>query len=517
MVRKYKRKLGARRYVDYTEDKLNECLKSIRDGTFSHRKAAAHYGIPRRTILNKLKNKHEKQVGGQPVFSRAEEESFVSYIETMSDYGFPLMTEDLRHVIKSYLDRIDRKVKFFTDNKPGLDWMKSFLKRFPRLKERIASNIKRGRAAVTEDTLKEYIDNLKEVVKDVPPENIWNLDETNLSDDPSRKKVICRRGVKYPERVCNFSKSSTSVMMCGSASGELLPPFVVYKALKMWDIWVEGGPKGARYSSTKSGWFDSNCFNEWFDTLLLPKLKKLPGKRVVIADNLSSHLNVNVFQKCKDNDISFVCLPPNSTHLTQPLDVAFFRPMKVAWRTILSQWKETADGANSQVVSKQVFPSLLKKVLERMEPNMAKNLESGFRKCGIYPCDIEPLLQRVGRKTVEPSAVSAAFLEVMNSTRSVFQKPASVKRKKINLPAGKSLSHEDVEAQKTSLERQKMNKKSKTNKSIHENTSEEAGPSKLNRQKRKNQNLILTVTNQVKMMLQFITMTVPMMIGNHLD
>lgn len=27
-------------------------------------------------------------------------------------------------------------------------------------------------------------------------------------------------------------------MICGSATGEILPPFVVYKGTQMWDIWT---------------------------------------------------------------------------------------------------------------------------------------------------------------------------------------------------------------------------------------------------------------------------------------
>ena len=53
MVRDYKRKPGSWRYADYTLQQLDECLESIKNGTFSHRKAAEHFNIPRRTILNK--------------------------------------------------------------------------------------------------------------------------------------------------------------------------------------------------------------------------------------------------------------------------------------------------------------------------------------------------------------------------------------------------------------------------------------------------------------------------------
>jgi len=51
-------------------------------------------------------------------------------------------------------------------------------------------------------------------------------DETNVTDDPGVKQCIFRRGVKYPERVRNATKASTSLMFCGSASGVVLRLYV---------------------------------------------------------------------------------------------------------------------------------------------------------------------------------------------------------------------------------------------------------------------------------------------------
>lgn len=75
--------------------------------------------------------------------------------------------------------------------------------------------------------------NLKKPILRVPPSNIYNYDEANLSDDPGQKRVITKRGVKYPERILNSTKSSTSIMFCGNAKGKLLPPYVVYKSKEM--------------------------------------------------------------------------------------------------------------------------------------------------------------------------------------------------------------------------------------------------------------------------------------------
>lgn len=35
---------------------------------------------------------------------------------------------------------------------------------------------------------------------------------------------------------------------------------------------------------------------------------------------------------CKENKIQFISLPPNTADKTQPLDVAYFRPIKMAWK-----------------------------------------------------------------------------------------------------------------------------------------------------------------------------------------
>lgn len=60
---------------------------------------------------------------------------------------------------------------------------------------------------------------------------------------------------------------------------------------------------------------------------------------VLIGDNLSSQIQQEVIIECEKSQISFVCLPKNSTHLTQLLDVGFFRPLKQAWRRTLDKWK----------------------------------------------------------------------------------------------------------------------------------------------------------------------------------
>lgn len=241
------------------------------------------------------------------MLSMEEENLIVEKLIICGEWGYPLDTFDLRLFVKSYLDRIGRTERRFKDNMPGYDFAARFLERHKAaLAQRMCQNIKRARASVSHEVITSYFDNLGESMKDIPPTNILNYDETNLSDDPGKKRVIVKRGTKYPERVMNSSKSSTSVMYAATGDGTILPPYVVYKAKEMYSTWVENGPSGARYNRSKSGWFDGICFEDWLLTIAIPYLKRLPGKKLMIGDNLSSHLSMEAVRVCSEHNISLV-------------------------------------------------------------------------------------------------------------------------------------------------------------------------------------------------------------------
>jgi hypothetical protein len=131
--------------------------------------------------------------------------------------------------------------------------------------------------------------------------------------------------------ILNSTKSSTTVKFCGNAANISIPPYVIYKAENLWSIWTENGPPGTHYNRTKHGWMDASTFENWFTSHRPPILKKQDGIKLLIGDNLNSHFNSNVL-RLSGNDIEFVCLSPNSTHFSQPLDTAYFRPLKMKWK-----------------------------------------------------------------------------------------------------------------------------------------------------------------------------------------
>lgn len=361
-----------------------------------------------------------------------------------------------------YLDKKGRKALRFKDNYPSRDWAQRYTKRHPELTNRMCQNIKRSKAAVSPAVFHEYFENLKITLQDmngefIQPENIFNYDETNLSDDPGTKLCIFKRRVKYAERIKDSSKSSISVMFCGSASGHVLPPYVVYKAEHLWQSWIDGGPPHTRYNRSKSGWFDSVIFNDWFVNLFVPYVKRMhnEGKVVLIGDNLSSHFTEEVLKICSANNICFVCLPPNSTSLAQPLDVAFFGPLKKYWRSILDKWKSGLR-KKSQTITKEAFPGLLKQLCEKVLDlnNVSTNLVSGFKKCGIYPFNPEEIISRLPDHVVANESetneinnvVSEVVVDMLKDLRYGSDSNSKKRRTKVNVVPGRSIGLEDLNA-----------------------------------------------------------------------
>ena len=254
------------------------------------------------------------------------------------------------------------------------------------------------------------------------------------------------------------SKSSTSVMFCGSAYGRVLAPYVVYKSGHLWDQWIIGGPKNTRYNRSKSGWFDGTCFLDWFFSCFIPSTMDINRRIILIGHNLASHFTKDVIEEIFHS----LCIPRISTHIRQPLDVAFYGPLERKWRATLDEWKQQT-GKKSQTVTKRAFPGLLKKLFEGVcgddDNPVSENLVSGFTKCGIYRLNRQKVLERLastsranGTETDDGKiapVVSAGVIEMLSKMRHPGTKQTQG-RAKIKVKPGKSISIEDLDSSTTS-------------------------------------------------------------------
>ncbi|XP_039275899.1 uncharacterized protein LOC120349576 [Nilaparvata lugens] len=238
-------------------------------------------------------------------------------------------------------------------------------------------------------------------------------------------------------------------MFAATAAGKLLPPYVIYKSKHLYDLWCEGGPAEALYNRTKSGWIDGNTFLDWFQRVVVPYCRRIDGKKVIIGDNLSSHLSPEVIRLCELNNIGFIFLPANSTHLTQPLDIALFAPMKKCWRKVMEQAKLKS---KSNVFDKRFFPAHLKDAIHLMVGTLDKDIKAGFDKAGIQPVNRNRVLEMLPSEEDQLDEVDnealindslTAFLKEMRYPEQI--EPAKKRKKKLNIPPGRSVTSKDFE------------------------------------------------------------------------
>ncbi|XP_068082137.1 uncharacterized protein [Anabrus simplex] len=446
MPRTYVKKMGREGKRNYSAVYLENAVREVKKGKLSIRKASECYGVPYTTLNEWVKGKRKNSYGGQPVLNSKDEECLVHGLIKCGEWGFPLKRHDVRNVVQGYLNRSGRVEKRFKNNKPGRDWFLGFIKRNQELTERLVQNIKRSRAGISEEVIHDYFDNLEVYVADMPPSNIINFDETNFTDDPGQSKALVKRGVKHAEKIMDSSKTSVSVMIAATAEGVVLPPYVVYKAKYLYPTWIENGIPGSGYNRNTSGWFDLEIFEDWFEKILLPFARKLNGRKVLIGDNLSSHLSLHVIQLCEENEIDFILLAPNTTHICQPLDVAFFHPLKGAWRKCLEEWKMK----NRGVLPKCEFPKMLKKTFEEVGVHLTSNIVAGFAACGIVPLNREAVLKKLPKSPRENEGLERRWSDTLvdhlkelrkETTGSTEKRP---RQKRLNVAAGKGIVVRDL-------------------------------------------------------------------------
>lgn len=80
---------------------------------------------------------------------------------------------------------------------------------------------------------------------------------------------------------------------------------------------------------------------QYISNIFLPYLveKKIKLPVILVLNGHRSHNSLQLSKFCSGSGITIITLPSNYTHILQPLEVAFFKPMKGSWQRELDKFK----------------------------------------------------------------------------------------------------------------------------------------------------------------------------------
>ena len=142
------------------------------------------------------------------------------------------------------------------------------------------------------------------------PGQIYNMDESRIPLDHRSPCVLARMGQKKS----TGNKSQITIVGCINATGQALPPFIVFDAKNPNIQWTDGEVPGTTYGLSNSGWMDNILFKEWFlKHFLCHTGSGCP--LLLLMDGHSSYYNLEAVMMAKENGVIrtfYTCSTHNS-------------------------------------------------------------------------------------------------------------------------------------------------------------------------------------------------------------
>ena len=158
-------------------------------------------------------------------------------------------------------------------------------------------------------------------------------------------------------------------------------------------------------------------FQEWFDEIFLKHANSIEGPKVLIFDGHRSHITLNIVESARNNNIHIILLPPHTTHVLQPLDVAVFKPVKTELIKVIMNHNTNSNCAD---ITQKDFPKLLKDLVESKKVFLLRHAVAGFETTGIYPLDKDNMLGQIDSLDIQNDGSVDLFEQNHNSSSEIL-------------------------------------------------------------------------------------------------
>ncbi len=375
-------------YRVWTDDTLQRACEAVHKG-MAVRRAAEEYAIPKSTLHDYVSGrvKPGAKSGPKSYLTPVEEEEMVNFLSGMSSLGYSRTVKQIIELVQAAVDKKQLGVTV------SPSWWKSFRSRHKDMVLRNPETLTHCRIlGASEAMIENYFELLERTIQEAEicdrPFQIFNLDESGFPLNPKPPKVVSSKGNKHPSSISSSERTQITVLACCNAGGYAIPPLVIFDRKMLKPELTFGEVPGTMYGLSDSGWIDSEIFECWFTNHFLvyvPPVRPI----LLLMDGHSSHFSPIFVNKAAEEQIIVFCLPPNSTHKTQPLDKGVFGPLKSIWRQECHSYMIDNPG---KVITRYQFSFLFARAW--MNAMIPKNIMAGFRVTGVFPTDRYKLLPK---------------------------------------------------------------------------------------------------------------------------
>ncbi|KAK9744430.1 DDE superfamily endonuclease [Popillia japonica] len=282
------------------------------------------------------------QLGRHSLLNVAQEKELCRRIFRLAEVGMPLTQKVLRRSVFTFVEENGLNHPFSIQNRlAGRKWMeKELCRRIFRLAEvgmpLTQKVLRRSVFTFVEENglnhpfsiqnshngstkafgLTEYFGKLKQILTDLnimnQPQRIYKGIRLTLHH---QQHVLSRKGAKRVHLIAPEHAESATVVACGNALGQRIPPMVLFKGKRQKPEWIDSMPPGTSIAMTARGSMTAVRFEMGLNHFV--KFKS-PGWCLLIIDGARSHLDAAIVDAAEAPDIMLLCLPSNTTHELQP-------------------------------------------------------------------------------------------------------------------------------------------------------------------------------------------------------
>ena len=202
---------------------------------------------------------HGTKPGPQPYLNDKEERELALFLKDCAAVGYGKTRRDVMSIAQS----VAEEKGILHGSRIGHGWWHRFLKRQTDVTLRRGDNTAHVRMeAINQQTLKQYFELLNDTLREHDllnsPSQIYNMDESGVTLDPKAPNVVAVKGTKKVRYRSSGRKGQVTIVACGNAAGQVIPPMVIFDAKNLNHAWTDKEVPGTKYGLSDKGWITTS-------------------------------------------------------------------------------------------------------------------------------------------------------------------------------------------------------------------------------------------------------------------